>query len=532
MRLVSSGNHIAANRRIVSLWFPRLATDRLQRRWNKAASSEPEKEAPPLVTVTKVKSALVISGLDRKASGVGLEVGQPLANARAMLPEVKAMAANESGDHALLNRIADWSERFTPFVALDPPRALLLDVTGCTHLFGGERKLLDRILAALRKQDFAVRGALAGTAMCARACSRYRDGLVVPQGEEDKAIAKLPIDALYLDAVTTHAFRRAGLKTIGQVADRGRAELTARFGAAMVFTLEHALGKAERPITPRAPLPDYSAERNFAEPVATEAVIHDTLISLAQTLCEALESRSEGARRLEAAFFRADGAVNRIAIETGSPTRDAGIVGRLFREKLDALADPLDPGFGFDLIRLAASHTQRCEAQAADFSADLNEEREIRFLVDRLAARFGPHRILAFHPNDTHIPEAAGLALPAQEMRGEKTTWHKIRQPHRAPRRPLRMFAKPEPASYLKEVSHPSSLRLRWRQTTQPVIHMEGPERIAMEWWRHVAPEPTRDYFRVETRDGRRFWSYCNGVFDRDLKLVQLPHWLIHGTFA
>jgi protein ImuB len=525
---VSSGNPLAANRRIVSLWFPRLATDRLQRRWKANAQSSSE---APLVTVTRAKNALVISGLDRKASAVGLEVGQPLANARAMLPALKAMTANEGADHLLLNRIADWCERFTPFVALDPPRALLLDVTGATHLFGGERTLLDRILASLRKQDFAVRGALAGTAMCARACARYRDGLVVPPGEEDKAIALLPIDALYLDAVTTHAFRRAGLKTIGQVADRGRAELTARFGASMVFTLEHALGKAQRPITPRTPLPDYSAERNFAEPVTTQAVIHETLTSLAATLCEALENRSEGARRLDAAFFRADGMVNRIAIQTGSPTRDAKIVGRLFREKLDALADPLDPGFGFDLIRLSASRTERCEAQAADFSADLNEEREIRFLVDRLAARFGPHRILAFHPNDTHIPEAAGLALPAQEQRGSKATWTKIRQ--RAPRRPLRLFAKPEPVSFLKEVSHPSSVRLRWRQMTQATVRLEGPERIAMEWWRHQSPQPTRDYFHVETKDGRRLWAYREGIFGRDWNLSQpMPRWLIHGAFA
>jgi protein ImuB len=225
--------------------------------------------------------------------------------------------------------------------------------------------------------------------------------------------------------------------------------------------------------------------------------------------------------------------VNRIAIETGAPTRDAKIVARLFREKLDALADPLDPGFGFDLIRLAASRTQRCEAQAADFSADLNAEREIRFLIDRLSVRFGSHRVLAFQPNDTHIPEAAGLALPAQEVRDSKAAWTKIRQPKGAPRRPLRMFAKPEPVSFLKEVSHSSSLRLRWRQMTQAIVHMEGPERIAMEWWRHQSPQPTRDYFRVETKDGRRLWAYREGVFERDWNLSQpMPRWLVHGTFA
>jgi protein ImuB len=507
----------------------------LQRRWKARArhlsepASEPEKEAPPLVTVTKAKNALVISDLDRKASAVGLEVGQPLANARAMLTELKAMTANESADHLLLGRIADWCERFTPFVALDPPRALLLDVTGCTHLFGGERALLDRILASLRKQGFAVRGALAGTAMCARACSRYRDGIVVLPGDEDKATAPLPIDALYLDDVTTHAFRRAGLKTIGQVAERGRAELTTRFGSAMVFTLEHALGKAEKPVSPRTPLPDYSAERNFAEPVVTEHIIHETLTSLAATLCDALEQRSEGARRLDATFFRADGAVNRIAIHTGTPTRDAKIVARLFREKLDALADPLDPGFGFDLIRLAASRTQRCEAQAADFSADLNEEREIRFLVDRLATRFGGNRILAFHLGDTHIPEAAGLALPAQEVRDSKASWTKIRRPQHAPRRPLRMFAKPEEIRAIAEVPSKPPRRFHWRGVWHEVSHAEDPERIAMEWWRHVTPQPTRDYFRVEDKSGNRFWLYRDGIYGRE---TTLPRWFLHGTLT
>ncbi|HSC61448.1 MAG TPA: DNA polymerase Y family protein, partial [Rhizomicrobium sp.] len=247
-------------------------------------SAEPPREAPPLVVVAKEKNALRLSALDRKATSLGLTIGQPLANARAMLPELKVMASNDGADHRLLERIADWCDRFTPFVALDPPRALLLDVTGATHLFGGEKAVLDRILGALRAQGFVVRGALAGTSMAARACARHRDGFVVTPGEEMAVTAPLPIEALFLDPVTTHAFRRAGLKTIGQVASRDRRELTARFGAAMVFTLETALGKTERPISPRIPLPDYRAEQNFPEPIATEEVIRASLVSLAETL--------------------------------------------------------------------------------------------------------------------------------------------------------------------------------------------------------------------------------------------------------
>jgi len=515
----------AKPRRIAALWFPRLSTDRLQRRRNKVRGPQPD--APPLVVAAKQGNAQRIAALDRKATALGLSVGQPLANARAMIPALQVMAANAPADLKLLGRIADWCDRFTPFVALDPPRGLLLDVTGATHLFAGEKAMLDHILARLREQGFAVCGAIAGTMLAARALARHRDGSIVPAGEDALAVAPLPIDALNLDPVTTHAFRRAGLKTIGQAAGRKRCELTARFGARLVYTLDTALARAEVPISPRHPLPDYRAERNFAEPLATEEAIRATLVALAASLSEILEKRGEGARRLEAAFFRADGIVRRIAVETGAPVRDPKIVERLFREKLAALIDPLDPGFGFDLIRLCASRVERAQAEAVDFDADA--KREIRFLVDRLAARFGPQRILAFQPNDTHIPEAAWAAIPAQYAQATKLAWEKIRRPKEAPRRPLRLFARPEPVGLLRSVPGSSAFHMRWRKTQRTVVHVEGPERIAMEWWRHNAPEPTRDYFRVEDEEGRRYWLYRNGVLDRD---GLAPQWLVHGVFA
>jgi protein ImuB len=498
------------------------------RRW-RAKHGAPSPDAPPLVIAAKENNALVIAALDRKATALGLRVGQPLANARAMLPMLKAVTANEPADLKLLGRIADWCERFTPYVALDPPRGLLLDVTGASHLFGGEQAMLDAIRERLRDQDFAVRGALASTMLAARALVRYRDGVIVPPGGESEAIAPLPIEALYLDPVTTHAFRRAGLKTIGAAASRKRSELTARFGARMVYQLDSALARAENPISPRKPLPDYRAERSFAEPIATHDIILATLRDLATALAQSLEKQGEGARHLEAAFFRADGQVRRIAVETGAPIRDPRIVERLFREKLDALIDPIDPGFGFDLIRLCANRAERAHEEAADFDADMNARKEIRFLIDRLAARFGAQRILAFEPADTHIPECAFAAVPAQYAREANIAWKKIRQPGEAPRRPLRLFSKPEQTSLLRSVPGSTSFHMRWRRTQRIVSHVEGPERIAMEWWRHQEAPPTRDYFRAETEDGRRFWLYRDGVFERD---GLSPQWRVHGAFA
>jgi protein ImuB len=453
----------------------------------------------------------------------------PLANARAMLPALKVVAADEPADRKLLERIADWCERFTPLVALDPPHALLLDITGVAHLFGGEAAMLDQVRSSLARQGFAVRGAIAGTTTAARALARYKDGAIAPSDEEAVFIAPLPAEALNLDPITTHALRRAGLKTVGQVAPRDRAELTARFGAGMVFTLDNALGRVEQPISPRIPPPDYSVEHQFAEPIVTQDAALAVLKALAPRLAAMLEEYGDGARRLEAGFFRVDGVMRRIVIEMGKPTREPAVIERLFREKLDGLADPLDPGFGYDLIRLSASRVERADPETIGFDSNANAEREISCLIDRMAARFGSRRILTFQPNDTHIPEAAAVAVPAQYVKPTKAEWETIRDRGEAPRRPLRLFAQPEPVDVIAEIPEGPPLRFRWRRVLHTAVFAEGPERISMEWWRHQRPQPTRDYFRVEDGEGKRFWLYRSGIYGRETAAAR---WFMHGIFA
>ncbi|WP_166935785.1 Y-family DNA polymerase [Rhizomicrobium electricum] len=501
---------VSSARRIAALWFPRLPTDRLRRRWLR---HPPPDWGLPLVIVAKQDNAMRLTAVDRRAADLGLAPGMALASARAMVPAVKVMAANAPADLRLLEKIADWCDSFTPLVALDAPCGLLLDVTGASHLFDGEQAMLDRLRRALKKQGFAVAGALAGTALAARALARYRDGTVVPPGRDSEAVSTLPVEALDLDPVTVHAFRRAGLKTVGQVAGRRRAELTARFGSGMVFALDTALGRADLPISPRLPLPDYRAERRFAEPVTDEKTMLATLNLLAGRLGKNLEERGEGARALQAVFFRADGSIRRLAVQTGAPTREPALIERLFREKLDALADPLDPGFGFDLIRLEADRTEPCRDEAAALGSETVPQKEIRALVDRLTARFGAHRVLSFEPRDTHIPENAFAAVPAQYARAGRLGWEKMRSAGEAPCRPLRLLA-PEPVSLI------GGEAFRWRHVTHRIRKLEGPERIAMEWWRDAAPD--RDYYRAEDENGRRFWLYRE----------QGLHWFLHGVFA
>ncbi|MGN6411067.1 MAG: DUF6504 family protein [Nitrobacter sp.] len=535
-----------ARRRILSLWLPRLPTDRIARALLRSGEpaetcdtqsrSTKTKETSPRIVVAKQNNGLVITALDDAAARIGLAIGQPLANARAICPDSEVFDADETADGKALSGIADWCDRFTPLVALDPPHGLLLDITGCAHLFGGEAALMRQLCSALKRQGFDVSAAIAGTSACARALTRHAHGRIVAPGEEARAVAALPVFALGADDAITRGLRRAGLKTVGDVAARGRHEIAARFSAAFTALLEQALGQSDAPINPRKPLPDFIVEKRFAEPIATDGAIAMTLASLARTLIAAMEKQGKGARRLEAGFFRTDGAVRVIAVETGRPVTRGETIDRLFRERLDALADPLDPGFGFDLVRLSAVRTDLVVHEQRDLDTHVRDNDEVAALVDRLAARIGSHRVVVHLPQDTHIPERASFPVPAQQhlaaaMRAE---WP-ARIEGEPPLRPLRMFARPEPIEVtLAEVPDKPPRHFTWRRVTHTVVRAEGPERIAMEWWRTQEVRPTRDYFRVEDEAGLRFWLYRDGLYNEAAGNGDAvpPKWFLHGLFA
>ncbi|WP_291690360.1 DNA polymerase Y family protein, partial [Bradyrhizobium sp.] len=354
--------------------------------------------AGPSVVVLKQNNALQLYSLDEAAALYGLHAGLPLANARAICPELQVFDADLAADARTLNDIADWCDRFTPLVALDPPHGLYLDISGCAHLFGGEAALLRLVCDALTLQGFTVSAAIASTAVCARTLTRHVHGRIVADGEEAEAVGALPVSALGADEAIATGLRRAGLKTIGEVAARASHEIAARFGSAFTTLLAHALGQGDAPINPRKPLPDYIVEQRFAEPVATDNVISATLSRLAATLVAAMEKQGKGARQLAASFFRTDGAVRVIEVETGRPVTRVGMVDRLFRERLEALNDPLDPGFGFDLIRLAASRTEIVVQEQRDLDSHVHDNDELAALIDRIAARIGRHRIVVHLP--------------------------------------------------------------------------------------------------------------------------------------
>lgn len=485
------------------------------------------------MVVHTLANAHRLAAVDGAARRLGLHPGLTLADAQARVPQLRAEEADTAADTALLTALASWCERWTPFVALAPPDGIVLDATGCAHLFGGEAAMLGAIVAGLKAMGLSAQGAIAGTARAARALARWRPGLIVAPGAQAQAVAVLPVAALGLDPEAERSLAYLGLASIGDLADKPRASLAARFGSLLVSRLDELAGAADAPISPLNPLPVYVAERRFAEPMADEGTARAVLADLAADLGRVLERHGEGGRRFEAAFFRSDGAVRRVEAATAAPLRDAARLAGLFRERLAVLADPLDPGFGFDVIRLSVTACEPLVPAQAAFGAP-GEEDDLSALVDTLSARLGPRRVTRLAPHDSHIPERAAHPVPAQSGHGFGTAaaatpshWP-APAPAEAPlARPPALFPRPEPIETLAEVPDGPPLRFRWRRVLHEVVRAEGPERIAPEWWTG-AEALTRDYFRVEDREGRRFWLYRAGTYGRE---TTAPRWFLHGLF-
>jgi protein ImuB len=510
-----------ASRRYLSVWLKRLSIDRIECRL-------PAPDEAPLVIVEPVKSALRICALNDVAAALGLKLGMPLADARAMYPSLHVVDADPQADRALLEAAADWCDRYTPLVGLDPPDGLLLDVGGCAHLFGGEQALAADLVARFQRQGLRVKLGMADSVGCAWAAARFGETRLVPKGALRDVLLPLPLAALRLDGEIVSALAQAGLKHVADVVDRPRAPLAARFGQEFLRRLDQALGREDESIKPRLPLPSYVAERRFADPIMLEADVLGSIGQLARELGIIMERRGQGARLLQAALFRTDGKVYRLEAGTGEPLRDPARIYRLFAERLTAIGDACDPGFGYDLIRLSALTIEQMDPTQTGLAGN-DHAAELAHLIDRLSARFGSRRVTRLLPCDSHIPEYAVAAIPAQAVRLEFAA-APVEQDSLGQARPLRLFTQPELIEAIAEVPDGPPARFRWRNVLHEVTAAEGPERIAMEWWRNAKGEAlTRDYFRVESRQRGRVWLYREGLYQRE---TVSPRWFLHGLFA
>lgn len=527
------------------MWLARLSVDR----WRRAFAPEDRAaaEAAPTALILETAHGPRITAANDAGLAAGARAGMLLADARALCPDLAAVPADPAGDLAALEKLALWAQRWGPWSAMDPPDGLIVDITGAAHLFGGEAALLRDVANAFAARGLAARPALAPTAGAAWALAHYGSPrTIIPpsNGEEEENplrwLADLPVAALRLDDDVLTVLRRFGIKRLGELARvsgagkgdpageaAARDALRRRFrnhrapSANPLLRLDQLLGRVPEPLLPVIARPVPLVQRRLAEPLRHRALLDRVVEDLAADMVRTLEARGEGARRLELALWRVDGEVLMRRIELAAATREAAHITRLFAKRLD----DVDAGFGIETVQLRASWSEPLHLGQADLDAAAADHgTALAACIDRLTVRLGAHAVTRPVARASHLPERAQAwqppfnpVPPAQGALAFHT-------------RPLKLLDIPEPIAVLYASPDGIPQRFRWRGQVREVVRVEGPERIAPEWWRERSTVRLRDYYRIEDAAGARYWIYRRGIAGDGRGGV--PDWFLQGLFA
>lgn len=486
-------------RRVISLWFPRLASDRVLR--HGAITG------PFALTLTE-QNVNRIHCLNTSAERQGLHRGMAFSDARAFCPDLQSRPAQPEMDQRFLAGLRRWATRYSPWVGIEGDDGLVLDITGAAHLFGGETMMLTDLRQRLDGMGLNVRIGLGDTRGAAWALAHFVEG-VAPAGEMLASLGPLPVAALRLDADTVTALKRMGLRSIGQLAKAARAPLARRFGSGLLMRLDQALGQQPEQISPQQDPPHYGVQLNLPEPIGLEADVMAGTARLLERLCRKLEDRQTGARMLKLTLRRVDQQARNVELRLARPMRDPALILSLFARNIGKV----DAGFGIDHMRLEATQVESLRPEQVSHS---HSDREVGLddLITRIGTRVGLENIQRFLPADSHIPERSFMIVPATSARAE--SFSAGSRP-----RPLIMFP-PEPIS----ASGPRPpQQFRWRRMRLTTLSATGPERIAPEWWLDDEnwQRGFRDYWCVQTEQGRRLWLFHT---------PQNPGWFVQGEFA
>ncbi len=534
------------------LYLPFWATDYLKR-------ADPGLRDVPLALYERIKGGLRLAALDPELSREGLRVGQNLADARAIRPDLVVREIDRPLLENAFEAFADWHSNASPLVSvLTDVNAfgdLVLDITGVSHLFGGEAQMLRLLLGRLRALGYNVAGAIAPSIGAAWAVSHFGRSQVVGEDNLEAVLDALPVAALRLSENQIAGFSQLGLTSVGQVRQRPRKPLQARFGAQLLIRIDQALGAIEERMTPRLPALDHHVDRRLAEPISLMEdvllVTHDLAVQLG---CH-LEAAGLGGQAFHLFLYRVDHKVMTLSLNASRLTRDPHHITELFRHRTQRLAGEYDAGFGIDMVRLAASSLEALDAiQTGAFVLESGLE-DVDRLNDRLSSRLGTGAVLRTELVASRLPERAARLVPAVAAGTGLPVTPPLLQ------RPLRLLPMPEQVTIMAEVPDGLPASMTWRRDTYRLVKGEGPERLGAEWWRSGQrlklvdpprprpPEPgespkpvphvpdlklfdadagTRDYYVVEDQEGRRFWVFRQGFYGGESR----PVWYLHGVFA
>jgi protein ImuB len=494
--------------RFISIWFRHLTTDRVIIR-------QPEHKNLPFVLAAPERGRMIVKAANKVAEAHGIEPGTVVADARAILPSLKVLDDPPGLAGKLLKALAEWCIRYTPIAAIDAPDGLILDATGCAHLWGGEKGYLKTIVLKLRESGFDVRAAIADTIGTAWAVARYgKISPIIEEGGQVNALLHLPPAALRLEIDVLERMHKLGFYQISQFISMPRSTLRRRFGQMLLDRLDQALGVSAEPIEPVCPVEPYQERLPSLEPIVTAQGIKIALRRLLDMLCKRLVKEGKGLRTGVFKGFRLDGQIEKVEICTTSASAHADHLFKLFELKISTMK----PDLGIELFLLEAPVVEDAAQVQETLWNTTQNQAGVAELLDRLAVRAGMQTIRRYLPDEHHWPERS-VKLANSLHHSPETEWQSDRL------RPSLMLSRPEPVEVTSPMPDYPPILFRYKGQVHNIRKADGPERIESEWW--IQEGLHRDYYVVEDQSGARYWLFRLGHYQ-----THKPEWFIHGFFS
>ncbi len=463
-------------------------------------------------------------------------------------------------------QIVERCGRFSPIVGFDPAdrRSVFLDVSGLAHLFGGETAMAEAIVRELAQFGYTVRVAVADTIGAAWAAAHYgsrasaigNQQSTISDLQSSAFLLSLPIEALRLPAETVRLLHELGLVRIGQLEALPREEFLSRFGPVLLQRMDQAFGRSDEPL-PACPLPaKFEAGWSAEYPTVRRESIAAAVEWLIARVAALLARCGRGALRLDCRLFleinNQRSTINNLSLSVGlfRPTADAK---RLF-DLVQLQLERLRIGSAVTAVEVAAPLTAplepRKQATLFELDGDLRRPGRLGALVERLCSRLGSRAVVGVRLRPEAQPELSWHYDPlvGGRRRNVGNIFHRIGRPTKSvpllrrsrtesnpspgtackqavahdelPPRPLRLLPRPLAAAVTSIAPDGPPLRFQLDGCQHTVARSWGPERIETGWWR--GRTVGRDYFRVETAAGSRFWLF---------RRLRDGKWFLHGLF-
>jgi protein ImuB len=493
----------------MAIWFRHLLTDGLARR-------RPELKEVPFVLAAPFKNKIVISASSILAEREGAFTGMAVTDARAAFGELVVIGEVPGQAAKLLRLLALGCLRYTPIVSLDLPNGLLLDISGCAHLWGGERGYLKEIVLKLRGAGFDTRAAIADTPGAAWAVVRFAQKRpIIASDEQAAAIEGLPPAALRLTPEVLDTLQKLGFRSIRPLLEMPPQMLRRRFGTNLLLRIDQALGKLEEYWEPILPPVPYSERLPCMEPIRLAPGIEIAIEKLLEMLCLRLQAEGKGLRKAILKCHRIDGKKVQAGITTTKGSHSVSHLMRLFKLQIDKI----EPALGIELFVLEAPRVEDMETVQEAFWVEAKglADTALAELLDRIAGKVGSEAIKRYLPSENHWPERS-FKIAASLTEEPKSNWPELP-------RPIALVSPPELIEVMALVpDHPPKVFVH-NNKRHTIAKADGPERIGREWWQDKGEH--RDYYVLEDTTGCRYWVFRSGAYDSED-----ARWYLHGYFA